>query len=120
VRFLADESCDFAAVKALRAAGHDVSAVAELSPRAEDDFVLALAHSDQRVLLTEDKDFGKLAYANRKKTGGVVLIRFPAGARSTLEQAIIDVVAVLGDRMIGAFVVVEPGRARVSRPEISE
>ncbi len=32
--FLADESCDFAVVRTLRAAGHDVVAVAEISPRA--------------------------------------------------------------------------------------
>jgi len=37
VRFLADESCDFAVVRALRGAGHDVSAVTELSPAAKDD-----------------------------------------------------------------------------------
>ena len=52
------------------------------------------------------------------RTGFVTgrLIRFPAGARSALGQAIIDVVAELGERIVGAFVVVEPGRARVSRP----
>ena len=120
MRFLADESCDFVVVKALRAAGHDVSAVAEVIPRAEDESVLALAHSAGRVLLTEDKDFGKLAYADGKKTAGVVLIRFSAGARGTLGQAIVDLARELGDRMIGAFVVVEPGRARLSRPEMPE
>jgi hypothetical protein len=36
VRFLADESCDFAVVRALREVGHDVVAVAEVFPRAED------------------------------------------------------------------------------------
>ena len=30
--FLADESCDFAVVRALRGAGHDVLAVADVSP----------------------------------------------------------------------------------------
>ncbi|MBI3080243.1 MAG: DUF5615 family PIN-like protein, partial [candidate division NC10 bacterium] len=33
MRFLADESCDFAVVRALRAAGHDVVAIAEVTPR---------------------------------------------------------------------------------------
>jgi len=42
VRFLADESCDFAVVTALRTAGHDVSAVVEISPRSKD---LTSAHS---------------------------------------------------------------------------
>jgi hypothetical protein len=32
VRFLADESCDFAVVRALREAGHDVAAIAEEQP----------------------------------------------------------------------------------------
>jgi Domain of unknown function (DUF5615) len=62
VHFLADESCDFAVVAALRTAGHDVSAVAEISPRAKDPAVLAFARAEARVLLTEDKDFGLLAY----------------------------------------------------------
>ena len=64
MRFLADESCDFAVVRALRATGHDVSAMVEISPGAEDEAVLAIARSEARVLLTEDKDFGKLAYAD--------------------------------------------------------
>ena len=53
MRFLADESCDFAVVTALRAARHDVTAIVEINPDAEDDVVLALARSDGRVLLTE-------------------------------------------------------------------
>lgn len=42
MRFLTDENCDFAVVRALRAAGHDVLAVAEISPRAEDERVIDL------------------------------------------------------------------------------
>ena len=47
--FLADESCDFAVVRALRAAGHDVLAVADVSPRADDEQVLELARQEQRA-----------------------------------------------------------------------
>ena len=84
MQFLADESCDFAVVRALRAVGYDVSAMVEISPGAEDESVLAIARSQNRVLLTEDKDFGKLAYADGQNTAGVVLIRFPqaCGPRS--------------------------------------
>jgi predicted nuclease of predicted toxin-antitoxin system len=116
VRFLADESCDFTVVAVLRNAGHDVLSVTEMMPGAEDDVVLRKARAERRVLLTEDKDFGLLAYAGGHETAGVVLIRFPAGTRSPLGKAIVDVVSELSDRLAGAFVVVEPGRARVSRP----
>jgi hypothetical protein len=78
--------------------------------------VLALARSEARVLLTEDKDFGLLAYAGGHQTAGVLLIRYPSDARSDLGDAVSSVVAELGERISGAFVVIEPGRARVSRP----
>ena len=112
MQFLADESCDFAVVRALRAVGYDVSAMVEITPGAEDEAVLAIARSQNRVLLTEDKDFGKLAYADGQNTAGVVLIRFPAGARAALGQAIVDAVAELGDRVTDAFVVMLASRVR--------
>jgi predicted nuclease of predicted toxin-antitoxin system len=115
VRFLADESCDFAVVTALRAAGHHVTAVVEINRGAEDVVVLGLARSEARVLLTEDKDFGQLAYAGGHETAGVLLIRVPGNARRSLGEAVVQVVTELGERISGAFVVIEPGRARVSR-----
>lgn len=116
MRFLADESCDFAVVRTLRQAGHDVSAISETNPAAEDAVVLALARSESRILLTEDKDFGLLAYAGGQETSGIILIRFPADARKQLGQTVVNVVAEIGERLNAAFVVVEPGRARISRP----
>ena len=116
MRFLADESCDFAVVKALRIAGHDVTSVADAHPGADDDLVLRRAHSESRVLLTEDKDFGALAYVGRRDIAGVLLIRFPASERASLGHAAVAAVNEFGDRLSGAFVVLEPGRARLSRP----
>ena len=70
MRFLADESCDFSVVRALRAAKYDVVAIAEVSPRGDDDDVRETAVSDERILITEDKDFGQLVYASMRRTGG--------------------------------------------------
>lgn len=43
MRFLADESCDFAVVRALRDEGYDVQAIIEVCPGAEDRYVIELA-----------------------------------------------------------------------------
>lgn len=118
MRFLADESCDSVVIAALRQAHHDVSAIAETTPGTDDERVLEVARGERRVLLTEDKDFGLLAYAGGHETAGVILIRFPATARGSLGPSVVDVVAELGDRLATAFVVVEPGRARVSKPPL--
>jgi hypothetical protein len=69
MRFLADESCDFSVVRALRSAGHDVIAIAEISPREEDPSVMERAVGESRILITEDKDFGQLVYAAMQRTG---------------------------------------------------
>ncbi len=111
--FLADESCDFAVVRALRGAGHDVLAVADVSPRADDQQVLELARQEQRILLTEDKDFGRLVYADQQASGGVILIRYPAGARSPLPGDVVQLVADRGNDLVGRFVVMRPGRYRL-------
>lgn len=67
-RFLADESCDFAVVRALREAAFDVVAVVEHAPGAADDQVIALSVKEGRVLLTEDKDFGQLVFAANRES----------------------------------------------------
>ena len=60
MRFLADESCDFRVVRALRAAGHDVVAAIEATPGAEDAAVIEVAVRERRIFVTEDRDFGQL------------------------------------------------------------
>lgn len=113
-RFLADESCDHSVVRALTGLGLDVLAVAELSPRADDGTVIDLALREERILLTEDKDFGQLVYANGLPSAGVILLRFPAGARARIGDAVSELVTGKGDDLQGRFVVIQPGRIRMS------
>ena len=113
MRFLADESCDFAVVRALRTAGHDVLAVVECSPGLDDALVMDLALREQRILLTEDKDFGQLVYANAQPSGGIILIRYPANVRTTLPHAVVSFVKSATARLAGSFVIFSPGRIRV-------
>jgi predicted nuclease of predicted toxin-antitoxin system len=70
MRFLADECCDFRAVRALQAAGHDVLAVSEFQERSLDRELWDLALAEERILPTEDKDFGWLVYAARIDSAG--------------------------------------------------
>lgn len=115
MRFLADESCDFVVVRALRAAGHDVSAVSEFQQRSIDEQLMNLANSEGRILITEDKDFGWLAFAAHVNAPGVILIRFPGLSRATLGSSVLRIVTDHGAQLHGAFVVVRPGSVRISR-----
>jgi hypothetical protein len=113
MRFLADESCDFSVVRALRTAGHDVKTIVETCPGVIDDEVIRMAIGENRTLLTEDKDFGWLVFANSGPGATVIFIRFPMDVRSLLPPTITDFVEKAGERLAGRFVVVQPGRIRV-------
>lgn len=45
--------------------GHDVLSALERDPRATDEELLALANEEQRILITEDKDFGELVFVRQ-------------------------------------------------------
>lgn len=115
LRFLADESCDFAVVRALRAAGYNVLAVSEVTRRSDDNELIAQAAREQRIFLTEDKDFGWLVFVSHVDSAGVILIRFPGNARQTLAQTVRQVVQKHGEALTGCFTVVQPGHVRISR-----
>ena len=60
--FLANENVPAIAIEAARLAGHDVAWIKEILPGAADEVVLNHSMTEGRVLLTFDKDFGKLAF----------------------------------------------------------
>jgi len=114
MRFLADESCDFAIVRTLRDAGHDVSEVRLISPGASDEKVINIAIQESRVLLSEDKDFGQLVFASTSNSPGVILARYPANARQKLASVVAEFVENNSEKIEGHFIVIQPGRIRIS------
>lgn len=84
MNFVADESCAWPVIRALREAGHDVVAIAEVAKGAKDEQVLERALNEKRVLITEDRDFGELVYARAQSSAGVILVRFHSRARRAI------------------------------------
>ena len=77
MRFLADESCDGRVVRALRLAGHNVKPVREIAPELPDEDVIVVARNEDRVLITEDRDFGQIFFAAGVRSVGVILFASP-------------------------------------------
>ncbi|HMQ03625.1 MAG TPA: DUF5615 family PIN-like protein [Pyrinomonadaceae bacterium] len=76
MKILADESIESEIIRALRAAGHEVADIKEISPGIDDIEVLSRAAASEAILLTNDKDFGELIYRDRLIASGVILLRF--------------------------------------------
>jgi predicted nuclease of predicted toxin-antitoxin system len=112
LKFLADECCDAGLVVSLRAAGHDVTYVTEQNAGSSDDEVLLRAYDEGRILLTEDKDFGELAYRLRKPSLGIVLIRIDVKDRDLKWPRFKKLIEKYEERLPGHFVVIQSNRYR--------
>ena len=78
MKLLVDENVHADIVAWLRGAGHDVLYMAEAAPGAADEQVLARANRDDRVVCTDDKDFGELIFRQRLAAHGIILLRLTA------------------------------------------
>src|SRR5438552_1673142 len=76
MRFLLDESADFPLARLLIALGHDVTAIVRDYQRGQlDPAVLAIAHREQRIPITNDGDFRPLVLERRLPHAGVIWLR---------------------------------------------
>src|SRR5947209_18932979 len=111
--FVADEWCDVPVVAGLRADGHDVVYIREISPGAEDETVLRLAAGQERILLTEDKDFGEMVVRLGLPAYGILLLRLnPADSTAKLAR-LRELLLHNASRLPHSFVVLNENKARV-------
>jgi predicted nuclease of predicted toxin-antitoxin system len=113
IRFLADENVSRLVVERLRATGFDVSSVRETTPGAPDKDILDAAGSDDRILITEDRDFGELVVRQRLKVRGVILLELDRLPNAAEAELVAEVVRIHGSKLTGNLLVIEPARVRV-------
>jgi predicted nuclease of predicted toxin-antitoxin system len=82
---------------------------------ANDFEVLQKAIHENRLLLTEDKNFGEWVFAHGSVLLGVIFLRYPSFFRQSMSRMACELVNKQGSELIGKFTVVEPGRFRMRR-----
>lgn len=75
LKYLADENLGIRVPVFLRSLGLDITSIAEDYPGASDIQVLKLANTQDRILITLDKDFGELVYKERLIHPGIIFLR---------------------------------------------
>lgn len=109
---VADENVPKALIDRLRADGHKVDAISDFGQGAADSRVLELANVRSVVLMTHDRDFGKLAVVHDLAIMGVILLETE---RLPLPRQVERVSACLSDATttwVGNLSVIEPTRIR--------
>ena len=99
--------------------GHDVLSALERDPRAADEELLELANEEQRILITEDKDFGELVFVHQMRHP--CIIRFVEMRVEEKAAAMRDLIEHHADDMRGgAIIVVTRDRVRIRPGRHSE
>ena len=112
MRFLVDECTGPAVAKWLRALDHDVFSVYEDVRGLSDDEVIVLAYAENRILITNDKDFGEKIFRERRPHCDVIFLRLE-DERAHIKIAVIEhLLATYADQLSHQFVVVSESRIR--------
>ena len=113
---LADHDVWAATLKGLRADGHDVVTAVDLDlAQASDRTLLQEAADRNRLLLTRDRDFGRLVFA-RGYRAGILFLRITPSTQDAVHEELRRVLDTRTfDDLCNALTVVEPGQHRIRR-----
>jgi len=118
MRFVADENVSRRVVERLRTFGFDVTLIAGALSGISDTEVLKVAEAEDRILITEDRDFGELVVRQRLDVRGVILLELDRLSNTAEADRVAEVVAANADKLLGNLIVIEPARVRI-RPLLS-
>lgn len=112
-RLLMNENVPLESVFALRQAGHDVLSISEACPGVSDEIVLQRAASEDRLLVTFDKDYGELIYRRRlPPPSSVIYLRAAPLNPMEVARRLIPLLTDPRIRLKGMFTVIDPDSLR--------
>ena len=117
MRFLVDQAVSWEVARELAAAGHDALHVRDIGLSAADDAtILNRAGDEQRVLITQDADFGTLLTESGAQCPSIILLRLRDGRPQTHARMLVANVPALEKELLeGTIVVITEGAVRIRR-----
>lgn len=115
MRFLVDENVGPSVADWLMDQRHDVSSVYQDYRGENDTFVLEKAQFEERILVTNDKDFGDMVFRQKRPHSGVILLRLGNEQPKNAIAALSGLLERYSDQLAENFVVVTETAVRIAR-----
>lgn len=112
-KLLLDENIGWVVIGELRAHGHNVKSVLEEDAGANDVTVLELARREKRILVTLDRDFGRLIFVQSHRHAGVIFLRLGKDSPEHIVVALVSLFKAHGSTLRGKFVTITEGNIRM-------
>jgi len=113
MKFLVDENVGQSVVNYLTRKGYDVLVAQKDLISREDYLLLDFAFRENRIIITNDKDFGFLIYRQKLPSHGIILFRFIQESPSYKIAALEAILSRKPDQIFGHFIVASEGKIRI-------
>ena len=113
LKFLADVNIEKNLVEFLRALGYDVLWIPDYNCRLMDDELLKLSNEENRILITNDTDFGELVFLQKKITTGIILIRIKGQEINKKLEVLKKLFEYHKDKISNNFIVISDKKIRI-------
>ena len=112
LKFLVDAGVGRSVEEAL-SQQHDVLSVLSFNAGFPDEEILKLAHQQQRIIVTMDKDFGELVFRGKLPHYGVLLLRLESATAAERTSVVNQILANFSGRLCGNFCTYQNGQLRI-------
>ncbi|RZD17699.1 MAG: hypothetical protein EVG15_09795 [Candidatus Acididesulfobacter diazotrophicus] len=113
LKFLIDVGVGKKVENFLSAEGYDTKCIRDINPRMADIEILNIAATENRMVVTMDKDFGELVYNSKLSHGGVLLLRLEEANSSRKLEIVKDIIKNFPDKILNKFCVYKDGKLRI-------
>jgi predicted nuclease of predicted toxin-antitoxin system len=117
IRFLADVNVEKPIVDYLSGKGYDVKWMPDYNCEMLDDALLNLANIERRILITNDKDFGELAFLQKRISAGIILLRVKGQKAHDKVRLLKKFLQNYQNKLLNHFIVITKKKIRIIRME---
>jgi predicted nuclease of predicted toxin-antitoxin system len=112
IKFIADVNVEKGIVDFLLQNGYDVKWIPDYDCEITDDQLLKIAKKENRILITNDKDFGELVFLQKKHSAGLILIRVKEQKTSIKLKLFKKLLMNYSEKILNHFVVITETKFR--------
>ena len=115
LKFLVDVGVGKGIEEYLNEKGYDTKAVRDIDPGMEDEEIIRIAVTENRMIITMDKDFGELVYHSSIEHSGVLLLRLEDATGTEKLQVVKHILSNYANRIRDCFCVFQKDKFRIRK-----
>ena len=120
IKFLADVNVEKAVVEYLLEKKYDTKWIPEYNCEMLDDELLHWANIENRVIITNDKDFGELIFLQKKISTGIILFRVREQRAENKVSLIKHLLENFSEKILNHFIVITGEKIRIIPLEVAK